>query len=92
MALSELRISAVPYWTNTFGARGLEEDLNFFFLAMFFLWFGRTKADSRVEGRKELDGARTLSELRISALPHIAGARKIPEGGHVVKTRPELKF
>ena len=25
MALSELRISVLPYWTNAFGARGTEE-------------------------------------------------------------------
>ena len=32
MAILELRISPLPYWTNTFGTRGLEEFFEFFFL------------------------------------------------------------
>ena len=38
MALSELEISALPYWTNTFGARGLKEIFKFLFFLLSFSW------------------------------------------------------
>ena len=81
MTLSKLRISALTYWNNTFGAGGLNDFLNFFFLVEIFLWFGRKKLiDSYGSSWIEL---LHYSVLRISAS---CGVKKILGAGGSVRS------
>ena len=77
MAISELRISALPYWTNTFGAKDLEEFFEVLFCCGVFLGlesaFDRPNHKKNSTGkekikkffRNQLDGAIEYSKLRI---------------------------
>ena len=63
-ALSELRIAALPYWTNTFGARGMEEFFEGLFTFEFLVGFEPSFArpEPQLEIRKKKVLQKTLPE------------------------------